>query len=218
MHDFEILYADEELNNLLSSINESDPGTYMACHGTYHAKFVAERTGSILADLHFDKRIVEVGKIAGLLHDIGCISGKRGHAISHAIKSSQMCEEFLCKTKCTPSEKNTIMQAIADHSDGDNINSAVGAALLIADKTDLSKKRILNPADVNTYHKNLLEVKRVDVFLRENMMTINFVASEQFSASVLRNLWDKAFIVPAKAAQYFGCSVTFSVNGSQIKE
>jgi len=35
-----------------------------------------------------------------------------------------------------------IVQAIDVHSDGNDISSAVGAALLIADKADISKKRI----------------------------------------------------------------------------
>lgn len=209
MRDFEILRADTELNDLLSSINEAHTEVYSTCHGSYHANFVACRAGTILADLHFDNRTVEVGKIAGLLHDIGCISGKD----NHAMKSSQMCEKFLCKTNLTSIEKDVIIQAIVDHSDGNDIKSVVGAALLIADKTDLSKERILDHTDLNNYHKNLLEVENVDVSIQGSEMIINFVASEKFSVIVVHELWSKAFYIPAKAAKYLGCAAVFMVNG-----
>ena len=212
MHDFEILHTDIELRDLLSSINETDPEAFSACHGTYHANFVSHRTGEILASLGFNNRTVELGKIAGLLHDIGCIRGKK----NHAIKSSQMCETFLNKTNLTSKEQAMIFQAIADHSNGDEITSPVGAALLIADKTDLAKERILDYTNLNNYHKNLLEVESVKLSLRKGTMIINFVASEKFSPTVLHGFWSKAFSVPAKAARFLGCIAVFMVNGSQI--
>jgi len=212
VRDFEILHADIELNDLLSSINETDPEVFTACHGSYHANFVSNRVEEMLIGLNFDKRIIEIGKIAGLLHDIGCISGKK----SHALKSAQMCTKFLSKTNVTLLEKNVIVQAIAYHSNGNNIKSAVGAALLIADKTDLSKKRILNPNDVNDYHKNLLEVENVEITVQTKEMLINFVASEKFSIAALHELWGKAFTIPVKAAKYFNHSVVFAVNSLRI--
>jgi len=207
-HDFKILYIDVELNDLLSSINKTNAEIYSACHGSYHAKFVANRVEEILANLHFDKRTIEIGKIAGLLHDIGCVAGKHGHALA----SSKMCEKFLHKINITALEKDVIIQAIADHSSGNDIKSAIGAALLIADKTDLSKERILNPLDLNNYHENLLEVERVDIFIQGKVMAINLVASDKFSPIILNELWNKAFIVPVKAAKYLGYSAEFMVN------
>ena len=212
LHDLEILCTDTELNELLSSINEANPDAYSACHGSYHANFVSKRVGDILAGMNFDKRTIEIGKIAGLLHDIGCISGKD----DHAIKSSLMCGKFLCKTGVTSLEKSIIVQAIADHSNGNDINSPVSAALLIADKTDLSKERVLNPADANNFHKNLCEVEKVDVSIHGESININFVASDKFSIATLRDLWGKAFTVPLKAAKYLGYSAVFTVNDLQV--
>ncbi|MCL1998273.1 MAG: hypothetical protein FWG65_05840 [Turicibacter sp.] len=212
MHDFEILYADIELNDLLSSINETDTKIFTVCHGSYHANFIANRVAEILIGLNFDERTIEIGKIAGLIHDIGCISGKKGHAL----KSAQMCAKFLSKINVTQLEKNLIVQAIADHSNGNNIKSAIGAALLIADKTDLSKKRVLNPNDVNNYHKNLLEVDNVEITVQAKEMLINFVASDKFSITALYELWSKAFTIPAKAAKYFNLSAVFAVNNLRV--
>jgi len=208
LSDFNTLFYDAELNDLLSSINETDIDVYTACHGSYHAKFVAARIGKILLDLHFDNRTIEIGKITGLLHDIGCIDGKHGHSI----KSSKMCEKYLRKINISTFEKDAITQAIADHSNGDNIKHAIGAALLIADKTDLSKERVLNHANINSYHKNLLEVESVDITIQETDMIINFIATDKFSPILLNNLWSKAFTVPVKAAKHLGLSARFMIN------
>ena len=214
MHDYEYLLNDKELTNLLSSINQTDTNAYTACHGSYHAGFVEKRVEKILTDLNYDKRTIEIGKITGLIHDIGCISGKKGHAL----KSSQMCKKFLCKINVTTLEKKIITQAILDHSNGNNIKSAIGASLLIADKTNLSKKRILNSNDVNNYHKNLLEVDKVDVSIIRKDMIINFVAYDKFSIIKLNELWNKAFIVPVKAAKYLNYTVIFTINDIQIND
>lgn len=211
-NDFSFLYADAELVSLLSSINQSDTKCdvvhFLACHGIYHANFVLNRVGMILSDLNFDYRTIELGKIAGLLHDIGCIYGKHGHALA----SSTLCEKFLCKVGITPPEKEIITHAIADHSGGKNIRSAVGAALLIADKTDLSKHRILNSSPCDAYHKNLFLVESVDITIHDGVMNIDFNAAKDFSPAILNEIWSKAFTVPVKAAKYLGLDTKFTVN------
>ena len=207
MKDFYKLFEDSELNKIISSINE---GEYFLCHGRYHADFVANTIEYILGALNYSERIVEIGKIAGAFHDIGCIGGKKGHAQ----KSVEMSEKFLNKTDLSESEKNIIIQAISDHSNGDNIISPVGAALLIADKIDLSKDRVLNNGLVS--HKNLLEIKRVNIFVIDSAIIIDYISTDKFSPVDLFKLWKKAFIIPKKAAEYLKCSCEFRVNGETI--
>ena len=208
MTDYLLLTKDKELHKIISSINNAYPKDYTACHGKYHADFVANMVEHILSGLSYDERTVELGKIAGLLHDIGCIGGKKGHAK----RSSEMCTTFLNKIDVTAPEKSIIIHAIKDHSNGDDIRSPVGAALLIADKVNVSRERVLYPADVNTYHKNLLEVYKVDVSIADKTIIINYISTDKFSPFVLFDLWSKAFSVPAKAAEYLGLACEFRIN------
>jgi len=98
---------------------------YVVCHGKYHALFVADTVEYILASLSYDTKIIELGKIAGLLHDIGCIVGRWNHAeMSAAIASV-----WLEATPLSQEEKTIIIQAIKNHSKGQIYSSAVDAAL-----------------------------------------------------------------------------------------
>ncbi|NCA68398.1 MAG: phosphohydrolase, partial [Clostridia bacterium] len=40
-------------------------------HGLRHASYVSMMTGVILEKLDYEERIVELGKIAGYIHDVG---------------------------------------------------------------------------------------------------------------------------------------------------
>ena len=129
------------LNELINFINKTTDINYShGCHGRYHAMYVVNVTEHILRSLSYDEHTVELGKIAGLLHDIGNIYGRVDHARVGAI----MCAEFFGKVDLTIEDWQIIQNAILEHSNGDNINSAVHAALLIADKIDMSKGRVVS--------------------------------------------------------------------------
>ena len=54
-------------------------------HSFAHVTKVAETAGSILAELGFDERTVELAKIAGYLHDIGNLVNRIDHSQSGAV-------------------------------------------------------------------------------------------------------------------------------------
>lgn len=136
MENFENLINNQELNEIIDSINEKNKETLLACHGRYHTTFVVNTIEIILKKLGYSDNVVELGKIAGLLHDIGTITGKK----NHAIKSSEMCNKFLDTLTLSKEEKEIIIHAIEDYSNGNAINSPVGASLLLADKINISKE------------------------------------------------------------------------------
>lgn len=79
MNNYDLLNNDKELNNIIDSINKVNENILLACHGRYHITFVIKTIENLLTKLNFDEYIIELGKIAGLLHDIGIIEGKKGH-------------------------------------------------------------------------------------------------------------------------------------------
>ena len=54
-------------------------------HSNRHIGIVSKRTGEILQKLGFNERIIELGKIAGYLHDIGNCVNRVDHAHTGAI-------------------------------------------------------------------------------------------------------------------------------------
>lgn len=212
MNNYNLLINDKELNNIIDSINEINKDNLLACHGRYHTTFVINAIEKLLTSLNFDKKTIELGKIAGLLHDIGTIDGKKGHAY----RSSEMCIQFLNKTKLSQENKDTIIHAIKDHSNGNDINSPVGAALVLADKIDISKNRVLELGKKDRWHSNLLNIEKTDLIVEDKKIIINYVVNDNFSRKILSEEWKKGVTIPIKASRYFGCKCIFQLNGKII--
>jgi len=209
MNAYEQYLNDGDINKILNTINDFQ-GVRAACHGKGHALYVVDMAAHILKSLSYDPRTIELGKIAALLHDIGNIAGRW----NHARKSAALVEVFLDgPVHFTPEENSTIIQAIEDHSTGKNILSAIGAALLIADKVDISQRRILPAETLDEWHKNLLEIKNVDVAVTSKAITINYLTTGAFSKDLLISDYAKGFELPIKAAKYLGCACHFQFNG-----
>lgn len=86
-------------------------------------------------------REVELAKIAGYLHDVGNLVNRHAHSQSGAI----MAFFLLDKLGLSPAETATVATAIGNHDEktGDPV-SAVAAALILADKSDVRKTRVRN--------------------------------------------------------------------------
>lgn len=203
-------YTNKDINKIIDAINEMQKDVFSACHGRYHTMFVVDMAEHVLQLLSYDPRTVELGKIAALMHDIGNIAGR----LNHARKSAALAEIFLddC-VQLLPNEKSMLVQAIEDHSAGENISSVVGAALLIADKVDISKRRVLPLKVIDDWHKNLLEIEDVDVQISDKSITINYTTTEAFSKELFIDDYAKGFNLPKKAAKYLGCTCQFQFNG-----
>ena len=207
MNIFEKYYNCHDINRIIDTINDVIP--LEGCHGRYHTTFVVDMVEYILKSLSYDARTIEIGKIAALLHDIGSIAGRQ----NHAQKSASLASVFLEEHDFKPEEKATIIQAIKDHSDAKNISSAIGAAVYIADKADIAKRRVLPSDNMSLFNKNLLEIEDVGIRISEKSMTINYITTDAFSKETLLTEYIKKFEVSAKAARCLGCTYHLQFNG-----
>lgn len=110
-------------------------------HSNRHIGIVSERTGEILKKLGYDERTVELGKIAGYLHDIGNCVNRVDHAHSGAILAYNILKEI-----GMPAEDRTeIVMAIGNHDEETGTAvSSISAALILADKSDVHRNRVIN--------------------------------------------------------------------------
>ena len=110
-------------------------------HSNRHIGIVSKRTGEILEKLGFDERTIELGKIAGYLHDIGNCVNRTDHAHSGAILSYNILKEMGMPVV----ERTEIMMAIGRHDESTGTAvSAISAALILADKSDVHRDRVIN--------------------------------------------------------------------------
>ncbi len=110
-------------------------------HSIRHITIVSERAGSILKQLGYDERTIELAKIAGYLHDIGNCVNRVDHAHSGAIIAYNILKEMGMDIK----ERTEIMMAIGNHDENTGTAvSDISAALIIADKSDVHRTRVRN--------------------------------------------------------------------------
>jgi len=202
-------FNNDDIFKILDSINTMWE-YYVACHGKYHAKFVANTVEYILKSLSYDKKTIDLGKTAGLLHDIGCIVGRW----NHASMSAAIVSVWLESTPLSPEEKNMITQAIENHSRGKTYSSAIDAALYIADKIDVSKKRNLTPKPNHVRYNELSTIDNVKMYVKDKTITVDYITSDILHIDKNKSPYNSI----AEAAKYLGCACRFIINGKEYSE
>ncbi|MCI9280461.1 MAG: hypothetical protein HFJ02_06665 [Bacilli bacterium] len=125
-----------------------------------------------------------------------------------------MSEKYLESLDLTELEKRLILEAISDHSKGENINSSIGAALIFADKTDSGKDRVLELGQKNNYY--LLGIENVDFKIEQNKFILNYVVNEKFSKEIFKKESSKQIALSYKTAQYLGFELIIKINNKKI--
>ena len=110
-------------------------------HSYRHIGIVSKRTEEILTKLGYDEHTIELGKIAGYLHDIGNCINRVDHAHSGAILAYNILKEM----GMDANDIAEIVMAIGNHDEGTGTAvSAISAALILADKSDVHRDRVIN--------------------------------------------------------------------------
>lgn len=132
-------------------------------HGMRHVSYVSQTTARILAELNFDARTVELGAIAGYLHDIGNMHNRKHHGVTGA----NLAYVELREMGMALAEVCDITTAIANHEEEIGLAvSPVTAALIIADKSDAHRTRVHRTDDISDIHNRVnlaILASRIDV-------------------------------------------------------
>ena len=132
---------DEEVQELVVGAQKQLDALGYTEHSIRHITIVSERAGKILEVLGYDKREIELAKIAGYLHDIGNSVNRTDHAHNGAILAYHILERMGMPIK----ERVEILMAIGNHDEGSGTAvSDISAALIIADKSDAHRSRVRN--------------------------------------------------------------------------
>lgn len=116
-------------------------------HGHRHISIVSKRAGDILEKLGYPERTVELTRIAGYMHDIGNCVNRVDHAHSGAILAYNILKEM----EMDAEDRTEIVMAIGNHDENTGTPvSEISAALILADKSDVHRDRVINP-DINSF-------------------------------------------------------------------
>lgn len=205
-----ILLEDEYLKvaKEIGSLHFISDGKWDWCHGLGHYIRVADYTKRILYQLNSNERTIDLGMTASLLHDLGLV---RGSKKGHAEESAKMCSDFLENKGLSTQEFEQIRHAILDHSKGLEMNSPLDIALTLADKLDVTYHRTIHSTIQDYLNKEIQKIKKVDIEISKDTLTVNYSTEKDFNASVLKE-WDKTYLIPLKVALILQKKYHFLIN------
>ena len=133
-HNPEITALMERGNDMLGVLGYTE-------HSKKHACKVASGAGDILSALGHNKRVCELARIAGYMHDIGNCVNRVDHAHSGALLAFQI----LRGLEMLPDEVACVVSAIGQHDEktGTAVDP-ISAAVILADKSDVRRNRVRN--------------------------------------------------------------------------
>ena len=138
---FEEIVRNEEVQELVLAVEQQLKVLGYTEHSIRHMNLVAKRAGMILEELEYPSERIELARIAGYLHDIGNAVNRVDHAHTGAILAYEILKDMGMKTK----QRTEIMMAIGNHDENTGTAvSDISAALILADKSDVHRDRVVN--------------------------------------------------------------------------
>lgn len=207
----------EEIRALLKRGNANLGVLGFTDHSTAHCALVAERAADILEALGYDEHTMELAKIAGFMHDIGNAVNRNHHAEYGAI----LAYEILKDIDMPIEDRLTIVSAIGNHDEKDGVAvDAVSAALIIADKTDVRRSRVVSPKEEFDIHDRVnYAVTDADVEVDKEKKIITLKLEVDENICTMYEYFEIFFgrMTMAKgAAEVFGAKFKLIVNGSKV--
>jgi len=114
-------------------------------HGFRHVEIVSQRSMELAKQLNFNQHEQQLAGIAGYCHDMGNFLGRTQHHYWAAMLFSQI---FI--PEYDPEDISRVCQAIVSHDKNDlKIIDKLSAILILADKSDVHRSRVINKNNKN---------------------------------------------------------------------
>lgn len=215
---FETVKQNPAVITYVKAADESLSALGFTEHSFAHVTTVAEKTGYILETLLYDERTIELGKIAGYLHDIGNLINRIDHSQSGAVMAFRILDHL----DFPPEEIALIISAIGNHDEGTGVPvSPLAAALILADKSDVRRNRVRN-TDLTTFdiHDRVnYSVTKSELIIDDAKTVIKLILTVDTSVSSVMEYFEifmDRMILCRKAAQKLGLEFKLMINDSQL--
>lgn len=211
--------ANPKVRRLIDGANEVMKAMGYTEHGHRHVGVVANITRYILEQIGAPQRDVELGQIAAYLHDIGNVINR----IDHPISGANIAWTILNEMGMEPNEIAPILGAIGNHEElaGSPV-SAISAALILADKSDVHFSRVQNPImdtfDIHDRVNYAVQKSRVEVVPQEGTIELTLEIDTSY-ASVMEyfEIFLERMVACRRAAETLGLKFALRVNGVRLE-
>ena len=187
-------------------------------HSMAHCALVAERAAYILRKLGYSEHEQELAKIAGCMHDIGNAINRTHHAENGAL----LANEILKSTDLPMLDRITVISAIGNHDESTGgAKDAVGAALILADKTDVRRNRVRPQArenfDIHDRVNYAVTGTSLKVDPEEKKIALNLQVDEDICTMYeYFDIFLGRMLMCRSAADMLGAKFRLTVNGGKV--
>ncbi len=134
-------------------------------HGFRHCRLTGKAAKRVILELGGDEREAELAGIAGFMHDIGNVMGRREHDVAGAVMALRILQEMGMPLE----EAADVAAAIGNHDEEEGrVVNKITAALILADKSDVHRSRVRN-RDIATFDIH----DRVNYAVEESRLNID---------------------------------------------
>lgn len=181
----EIIHDKKILNVYEKILNDEEENDWWAHHGLQHVYEVTILVEEILTMLNYEKDFIEEAKIAAILHDIGCIEGKK----NHAFKSYELVKKYIKDNKIKLVNEHDVLEAIKIHSNGFQTNNMIASVLILCDKLDIKYNRLTKKGESIKGIRQWKNIKDIIVKIKYNILEIKFISSTNLNKKELEEFY-----------------------------
>lgn len=214
---YEDIKKNDEINAFIKKGSENLAFIGYTDHSAAHTALVAERAGWILEQFGKSAHEIELAKIAGYMHDIGNAVNRKNHAEYGAI----LANEILRNTDMPYEDKVQIVSTIGlhDESTGGAVD-AISAAVIIADKTDVRRNRVISDKSAYDIHDRVnyaVTNTELKIDTEDRTITLELQVDESICSMFdYFEIFLGRMMMCRKAAEVLGAKFKLRVNGSKV--
>lgn len=214
---FEKVRRDEEISSFISASGEALRAMKYTEHGIRHALYVSGTAAKVLRELGYSEEDVDLTRIAGYVHDIGNSVSR----CNHGVTSATLVYPILKRIGLDTESAIKVITAVGNHEEEiGSVVSPITAALIIADKADAHRTRVLrdkiDPGDIHD---------RVNFSIRKSFVQVDKASKKIISRIYMDNsssvmdylkIYLSRIVMSEKAAHFLGCEFCLMINDVQI--
>jgi hypothetical protein len=211
--------ADHRVKVYIRSANQQTGAIGYTEHGERHANTCADGARFILRSLGHEARRCELGAIAAYLHDIGNVVTREKHGQTGAL----IAKDILQDLEFDHEEIAVVMGAIANHEEeeGGTAVSAVSAAVILADKSDVHRSRVRNPKtttfDIHDRVNFAATSAEIKVSRKDKLITLELTIDTEVAPLMeYFEIFLSRMILCRRAAEFLHCSFALVINGTRL--
>lgn len=187
-------------------------------HSFAHVGKTARMAEMILLTLGFPRRLAELAKIAGYMHDIGNVVNRIDHAQSGAILAFRLLDNMGMEAD----EIAQVISAIGNHDESTAAAvNPIAAALILADKTDVRRSRVRNRdfANFDIHDRVNYAVEESRIYFNEEHTAIILELKIDTTISAVMDYFEiflGRMLLSRKAAEFLNIKFELVINKQRL--